>query len=132
MTHPVASDLPVIHKLWLLGDCRYTMHNKSFPILHTLPPIEYGGFGSVGGKIETDIKINHEGEVNRYMWSLSVRDILTPIQHTLLPPSPMMHTQHRARYMPQSPFIIATKTPSSDVLVFDYSKHPSRPGMYRE
>ena len=26
---------------------------------------EYGGFGSVSGKIETDIKINHEGEVNR-------------------------------------------------------------------
>lgn len=58
---------------------------------------EYGGFGSVSGKIEIDIKINHEGEVNR------------------------------ARYMPQSPFIIATKTPSSDVLIFDYSKHPSRP-----
>ena len=32
--------------------------------------------------------------------------------------------------MPQSPFIIATKTPSSDVLVFDYSKHPSRPGSF--
>lgn len=30
--------------------------------------------------------------------------------------------------MPQSPFIIATKTPSADVLIFDYSKHPSRPG----
>ena len=29
------------------------------------PPAEYGGFGSVSGKIETDIKINHEGEVNR-------------------------------------------------------------------
>ena len=28
---------------------------------------EYGGFGSVSGKIEIDIKINHEGEVNRYM-----------------------------------------------------------------
>jgi hypothetical protein len=27
--------------------------------------VEYGGFGSVSGKIETDIKINHEGEVNR-------------------------------------------------------------------
>ena len=27
--------------------------------------LEYGGFGSVSGKIETDIKINHEGEVNR-------------------------------------------------------------------
>ena len=31
--------------------------------------------------------------------------------------------------MPQSPFIIATKTPSAEVLVFDYSKHPSRPGQ---
>lgn len=59
---------------------------------------EYGGFGSVSGKIEIDIKINHDGEVNR------------------------------ARYMPQNPFIIGTKTPSADVLVFDYSKHPSRPG----
>ena len=26
---------------------------------------EFGGFGSVTGKIEIDIKINHEGEVNR-------------------------------------------------------------------
>lgn len=30
--------------------------------------------------------------------------------------------------MPQNPTIIATKTPSSDVLVFDYTKHPSKPG----
>jgi len=59
---------------------------------------EFGGFGSVTGKIETEIKINHEGEVNR------------------------------ARYMPQNPCIIATKTPSADVLVFDYTKHPSKPG----
>ncbi len=35
----------------------------SFPSLHLCE--EYGGFGSVSGKIETDIKINHEGEVNR-------------------------------------------------------------------
>lgn len=27
---------------------------------------EFGGFGSVSGKIVTEIKINHEGEVNRY------------------------------------------------------------------
>uniref|UniRef100_A0A7M4FU69 RB binding protein 7, chromatin remodeling factor n=1 Tax=Crocodylus porosus TaxID=8502 RepID=A0A7M4FU69_CROPO len=58
---------------------------------------EFGGFGSVTGKIETEIKINHEGEVNR------------------------------ARYMPQNPCIIATKTPTADVLVFDYTKHPSKP-----
>lgn len=59
---------------------------------------EFGGFGSVSGKIEIEIKINHEGEVNR------------------------------ARYMPQNHCIIATKTPTSDVLVFDYNKHPSKPG----
>ncbi|XP_037300869.1 chromatin assembly factor 1 p55 subunit-like [Manduca sexta] len=58
---------------------------------------EFGGFGSVSGKIDIEIKINHEGEVNR------------------------------ARYMPQNPCVIATKTPSSDVLVFDYTKHPSKP-----
>ncbi|XP_020627362.1 histone-binding protein RBBP4-like [Orbicella faveolata] len=58
---------------------------------------EFGGFGSVSGKIEIEIKINHEGEVNR------------------------------ARYMPQNPCMIATKTPTADVLVFDYTKHPSKP-----
>lgn len=71
-------------------------------LLFTTPAflfLEFGGFGSVSGKIEIEIKINHEGEVNR------------------------------ARYMPQNPCIIATKTPSSDVLVFDYTKHPSKPGL---
>lgn len=29
--------------------------------------------------------------------------------------------------MPQNQCIIATKTPSSDVLIFDYTKHPSKP-----
>ncbi|KAJ6630491.1 Chromatin assembly factor 1 p55 subunit [Pseudolycoriella hygida] len=47
--------------------------------------------------IEIKIKIKHEGNVNR------------------------------ARYMPQNPCVIATKTPSGDVLVFDYTKHPSEP-----
>lgn len=58
---------------------------------------EYGGFASVAGKIEIIQKINHEGEVNR------------------------------ARYMPQNSNVIATKTPSSDVLIFDYTKHPIKP-----
>lgn len=31
------------------------------------------------------------------------------------------------RYMPQNPSIIATKTVSADVFVFDYTKHPSKP-----
>ncbi|KAK1404509.1 WD-40 repeat-containing protein MSI1 [Heracleum sosnowskyi] len=44
-------------------------------------------------------QINHDGEVNR------------------------------ARYMPQNPFIIATKTVSAEVYVFDYSKHPSKPPL---
>lgn len=58
---------------------------------------EVGGFGSVSEKIEIIQKINHEGEVNR------------------------------ARSMPQNTNLIATKTPSSDVFIFDYTKHPSKP-----
>ncbi|CAM9456306.1 unnamed protein product, partial [Phaeothamnion confervicola] len=58
---------------------------------------ELGGFGGVQAKVEVVVKINHEGEVNR------------------------------ARYMPQNPFVIASKGPSPDVLVFDMSKHPSVP-----
>jgi histone-binding protein RBBP4 len=34
---------------------------------------------------------------------------------------------NKARYNPRNPFIIATKTISGDVLLFDYSKHPSKP-----
>uniref|UniRef100_A0A7E4UX98 Probable histone-binding protein lin-53 n=1 Tax=Panagrellus redivivus TaxID=6233 RepID=A0A7E4UX98_PANRE len=63
---------------------------------------EYGGFGSITGKVDVEIKMNHEGEVNR------------------------------ARYMPQSPQLIATKSPSSDVFLFDYTKHPSVPGNDRQ
>lgn len=48
-------------------------------------------------KVEVTVKINHDGEVNR------------------------------ARYMPQNEFVIATKSPSADVCVFDISKHPSVP-----
>eukprot|EP00899_Mesostigma_viride_P008660 jgi/Mesvir1/17796/Mv12901-RA.1 len=58
---------------------------------------EMGGFGQSTGKVQVIQQINHEGEVNR------------------------------ARYMPQNPFLIATKTVSADVYVFDYSKHGSKP-----
>ena len=34
---------------------------------------------------------------------------------------------NRARYMPQNHFLIATKTVSAEVFVFDYSKHESKP-----
>ena len=58
---------------------------------------EVGGFGGTLNKIDIKVSITHEGEVNR------------------------------ARYMPQNPCIVATKSPSSTVFVFDYSKHPSFP-----
>ena len=58
---------------------------------------ELGGFGGLTGKLNVTIRINHDGEVNR------------------------------ARYMPQEPLVIATKTVSSSVLVFDVTKHPSQP-----
>lgn len=34
---------------------------------------------------------------------------------------------NRARYMPQNPCVIATKGVTGDVLIFDYTKHPSQP-----
>lgn len=52
-----------------------------------------------GLQVQIIQQINHDGEVNR------------------------------ARYMPQNPFIIATKTVSAEVYVFDYSKHPSKPPL---
>lgn len=58
---------------------------------------EFGGYGYVSGKIEIDVRINHSGEVNK------------------------------ARYCPQHPYVIATKSPCSKVYVFDYTKHPSTP-----
>jgi len=48
-------------------------------------------------RIEIRQKINHDGEVNR------------------------------ARYWPKNPFIVATKSPSSAVYLYDLSKHPSKP-----
>lgn len=58
---------------------------------------EVGGFGAGAGKVHIIQQMNHDGEVNR------------------------------ARYMPQNPFLLATKTVSAQVYVFDYSKHPSKP-----
>ena len=58
---------------------------------------EVGGFGAKMGKVEVIVKMEHDGEVNR------------------------------ARYMPQDPLIIATKTVSAVVNVFDVTKHPSIP-----
>uniref|UniRef100_A0A1I7U479 WD_REPEATS_REGION domain-containing protein n=1 Tax=Caenorhabditis tropicalis TaxID=1561998 RepID=A0A1I7U479_9PELO len=59
---------------------------------------EYGGYGAGSqAKLDTEIRINHSGEV------------------------------HRARYMPQNPIVIASRGPNDDVYVFDYTKHPSQP-----
>ena len=58
---------------------------------------EVGGFGAAAGKVQVIQLITHDGEVNR------------------------------ARYCPQNPFVLATKTISADVYVFDYTKHPSKP-----
>lgn len=58
---------------------------------------EVGGFGGTSGRINIVQQMNHDGEVNR------------------------------ARYCPQNHFLLATKTVSAEVYVFDYSKHPSKP-----
>ena len=60
---------------------------------------EVGGVGVPSGIGHVNVvqQINHDGEVNR------------------------------ARYMPQNEFLIATKTPTAEVLVFDWSKQSSKP-----
>ncbi|KAK9797399.1 hypothetical protein WJX73_003950 [Symbiochloris irregularis] len=58
---------------------------------------EVGGFGAIAGKVQVVQQMNHHGEVNR------------------------------ARHMPQNPYMIATKTVTADVFVFDFTKHPSKP-----
>ncbi|VDQ16294.1 unnamed protein product [Trichobilharzia regenti] len=62
---------------------------------------DFGGFYFPSGKLEISMKINHEGEVNR------------------------------ARFMPQNSDIIATKTPSGDVLIFNYPSHPPKSSLDR-
>lgn len=58
---------------------------------------EFGGFGLFNAKIDIELKINHDGEVNR------------------------------ARYMPQNSSLIATKSPSAEVLIFNHTKLASLP-----
>ena len=61
---------------------------------------EWGGFGGAGSsacRVTVVQRIPHEGEVNR------------------------------ARHMPQNACVLASKTAGGDVLIFDYTKHPSQP-----
>lgn len=60
---------------------------------------EFGGYGAGQCRINVVQRIPHEGEVNR------------------------------ARYMPSNPCVIATKTVSGEVHIFDYTKHPSQPAV---
>ena len=65
---------------------------------------ELGGHKGSPAKITITQRINHPGEVNR------------------------------ARYMPQNPDLIATKTIKGEILVFDRTKHsdePDKPGIFR-
>lgn len=91
---------------------------------------EVGGFGGTLSKVDIKIKINHEGEVNRARYmpqnSVSLNITLTPfvLVHFLvlcISPSNPLYVRMCVK------FIVATKSPSSNVFVFDYSKHKSIP-----
>ena len=47
---------------------------------------EFGGFGSVSGKIEIEIKINHEGEVNRARYMPQVSTLRNAVSFLLVSP----------------------------------------------
>lgn len=59
--------------------------------------IQEGSYGIRSAKIEIIQQIAHNGEV------------------------------HRARYMPQNPNVIVTKSPYPELYIFDRSKHSSKP-----
>ncbi|KAG8965172.1 Histone acetyltransferase type B subunit 2 [Tulasnella sp. 419] len=63
---------------------------------------ELGRYGSHPSRIQIIQKIPHRGEINR------------------------------ARYMPQNPDLIATKSTSGSVFIFDRTKHPSQPDKGKE
>ena len=95
---------------------------------------ETGAFGGFDNKIQIVQRINHEGEVNRCVLvpsALSVAsrwcqpDLPTGGRASAMPPLRLMG--RRARYMPQNPCIIATKTVKGEVHIFDYTRHPLNP-----
>ena len=82
----------------------YAQNNKGFiffsPIhfkINFLKDVGGLGLATAENKIDIETKILHQGEVNR------------------------------ARYMPQKFNVIATKTVSGEVHVFDYTQHPTKP-----
>ncbi len=60
---------------------------------------ELGGWGGSGSKVETKVRLNHDGDV------------------------------HRARYMPQDDYIVATTTVAGNVDVFFVRDHESAPSQ---
>lgn len=58
---------------------------------------ELGAYGGAESKIETNVRLNHDGEINR------------------------------ARYMPQDDYVIATKTINGEVDLFYIREHESKP-----
>jgi len=70
----------------------FIFSNKIFLSITTNFFSELADFGLYNAKINIKLKINHDGEFNR------------------------------ARYMPQNSSFIATKSPSADVIIFNYTK----------
>ena len=77
------------------GGCALNPVNLSLLLLPPPTLSEYGGFGSVSGKIEIDVKINHEGEVNRsaimLWWCVWGGCELSSLQGPLHAPESLLH-----------------------------------------
>lgn len=80
----------------MLAEARLPTNNNEVSMQYDEADAKDGSseFLATQGKVETIVKINHQGEV------------------------------HRARYMPQSPNLIATKSPSAEVYVFNTKEAP--------
>ncbi|KAI0987490.1 hypothetical protein GJ496_007529 [Pomphorhynchus laevis] len=77
----------------ILGKCSDDSSDKEQPGPYDRDHSELGGFSKIKSRIKITMRINHEGEVNK------------------------------ARYMPQNPCLIATRTARGDVLIFEITRH---------
>ncbi|KAI3786678.1 hypothetical protein L1987_40555 [Smallanthus sonchifolius] len=86
---------------------------------------DFGGFGSANGKLDVNPELSCHVNALSYVVVFSLKakiiQIIQQIHHD--------GEVNQARYMPQNPFIIATKTITAEVYVFDYSKHASKPPL---
>lgn len=75
-------------------------------------------------KLPTETKSNTDGAYQKKLTNTGRVDVVQRILHE--------GDVHRARYMPQNPNILATKSSTENVYLFDRTQHPTKPSKTQE